>query len=105
MIIEDVSMFDIDLHEVADRRTKDVDYLIYVNIGQKRYLTNDCDEDVLMIYSNIVNHKIYIDPKVAENDRSFREYVEKHKDKIPCPLKVLGYDKEEFEKKYFLVLL
>jgi len=103
MILDDSELWEIDHHKIEYGNEKKHTYLVYSYIDNRGYINNTCDEDVLMIYCNDTNNRIYLDERFTNGTVDLSDWLKEFgvKDRIV----VLGYDRETFENKYFTVLI
>lgn len=106
MIIE-TEDWDIIRHKIAHGQERKFDYLVYSFII-RNHMSFLQDEDVLMIYSNITHNRIFFDERfltfgAGGGGIELAKFLKEPG--VMNNIAVMGYDQEEFTKKYFILLL
>ena len=102
MILEDTDWFELDTHK-CEKGHKKPNFIVYSHIIERSYMDNTCKEDVLMIYDTVTHTRIYLEERFKNGDVVLDKWLREYG--IKDSIMVLGYDREQFEKKYFCVVL
>jgi hypothetical protein len=106
MIVE-TDHFDIVRHTVDQGKEKKYDYLVYSYVVEN-HMDFSVNEDVLMIYSNKTNKRIYFEKRFLTKEAggegvNLEEWLKDWYNKQH--IVVLGYYEDDFINKYFTVVL